>query len=316
MRKARIIGTIFVIGIFSGIFSSDLRCAEASQGIQGYEKRMAESWELLRANKFKKAIAAFEKIDESIGGDDRARLGLATAHYHLRRYAKSLKLARSILEITQNQSVEAGALHLLGLSLYMMHPDNREKLQEANRALRREIEILGETDPAIGPKYSLAKIVDALGDKPEAIEILRDLLKENHDQNHPTLDKARVLICQLRQSVNREKGHSPRLEGDRGTTTVLEIQADSEVEPPQKLFAPPPGFTSELRKKRRLGTVLARVIIDEEGCLTHVEILDSFAPEAEMVTNETLPGWVYKPATLNGRPVAVYLNVILSWSRK
>lgn len=303
MKKPRWMSAFCVAVVLSGSFVPDVRCAETSQE---HKEAIAEAWELLDEGKLKKAAKVFEKLDEATGGDEKALLGLATAHYRLERYKKSLALARSLLESTQDRSVEIGALHLLGNSLYMTERKDKASLEEAETAFRREIELLGRPSSALRPMYSLATVLQALRREHEAIEALRKVLEVASEPDHPAVDSARILICQLRRSLGYDEYQPPGLPAEGTGSTVLHVGGD--VNLPVKLWAEQPAPKNQ-------GYVLVQIIIDKEGCVTGAKVIRSSNVEAEEEAVQIFRGWVFRPATLNGEPVDVYYKLSIS-SRK
>lgn len=271
------------------------------------EEPMAEAWRLLNEGKLKEAVWAFEKIDEAAGDAEEARLGLATAHYKLGNYKKSISLTRSLLENPQSQSLEVRALHIFAISLYSSDPKNKQKLKEAEKALRREIEMIGGITAAVGPAYSLATVLQALEEEREAIAILQEALDAAVEPDDASLDPLRVLGCKLRRSVNYESPPPPPLPQVEPESTVIHI--GGKVKAPQKIWGPQPEYPKKLQVTRSQGIVIAQVIIDKEGCVKNVKILKSFAKEAGENTVRAFRHWVFRPALLDGRPVDVYYNL-------
>jgi TonB family protein len=62
------------------------------------------------------------------------------------------------------------------------------------------------------------------------------------------------------------------------------------------------------------GNVIVRVIISEQGKVLRAQILrgPGSGREVESAAVEALKGWLFEPATLQGKPVAVYMNLVLN----
>ncbi len=75
--------------------------------------------------------------------------------------------------------------------------------------------------------------------------------------------------------------------------------------PPQRLGSSDPQYPEEARRSGQEGLVILKIVIDEEGRVTAVEVLrgdDPFAPAAVRAVRT----WRYRPATLGGTPISIY----------
>lgn len=85
-----------------------------------------------------------------------------------------------------------------------------------------------------------------------------------------------------------------------------ELIMDSKVEP----------FFPELARVARLsGRVMLRAVIDEEGSVVEIEVIGPSQPDFgfEAAAIDAVQQWRYSPATLRGRPVAVYMVVVVEF---
>lgn len=92
------------------------------------------------------------------------------------------------------------------------------------------------------------------------------------------------------------------------------LQVGSGVTAPEKLHAPQPRYSEDARKGRVQGVVILQAIIDAMGNVAEVEVLKGLPLGLTDSAIETVKGWRYKPATLDGKPVAVYLNLLINFS--
>lgn len=91
------------------------------------------------------------------------------------------------------------------------------------------------------------------------------------------------------------------------------IMVGGDVKAPEKLSAPPPAYTEIARKARIQGVVIVQAIIDKEGQVTNVKILKGLPMGLDKAAVEAIKKWTFKPATLNGKPVAVYYNLTVNF---
>jgi periplasmic protein TonB len=92
------------------------------------------------------------------------------------------------------------------------------------------------------------------------------------------------------------------------------IQVGGDVKPPEKILAPQPQYSEVARKARVQGVVIVQAIIDKEGNVTNVKILKGLPFGLDQSAADAIKKWKFKPATLNGKPVAVYYNLTVNFT--
>ena len=92
------------------------------------------------------------------------------------------------------------------------------------------------------------------------------------------------------------------------------LQVGGGVSAPEKIFAPQPKYTEEARQGRVQGVVILQAIIDAMGNVSQVEVMKGLPLGLEDSAIESVRQWRFKPATLEGKPVAVYLNLLINFS--
>ena len=70
--------------------------------------------------------------------------------------------------------------------------------------------------------------------------------------------------------------------------------------------APAPRYTEIARRARIQGIVQLEAIIDEQGTVTEIEVRSGLPMGLTEAAVDAARQWRYRPARLNGRPVAVY----------
>jgi TonB family protein len=86
------------------------------------------------------------------------------------------------------------------------------------------------------------------------------------------------------------------------------------VRPPRALNAPNPEYTDAAKKAKIEGTVLLRLIINAQGLPEHVRVEKSLDPGLDQSAVEAIERWTFAPATKDGKPVPVLINVKLNFS--
>ncbi len=92
------------------------------------------------------------------------------------------------------------------------------------------------------------------------------------------------------------------------------LRIASEIKPPELIWHVEPDWHALLPDHWGKGSWLFQAIIDESGSVREVIVLGEpvFSPRRPEITPQlrsTLSQWRYRPATLNGKPTAVYLAI-------
>jgi TonB family protein len=92
------------------------------------------------------------------------------------------------------------------------------------------------------------------------------------------------------------------------------LQIGGNVQAPVRIYAPDPHYPEEARHARVQGVVILQTIIDKVGNVTDVRVLKGLPSGLTEAAVEAVSAWRFKPATLEGEPVAVYYLVTVSFS--
>jgi TonB family protein len=104
---------------------------------------------------------------------------------------------------------------------------------------------------------------------------------------------------------------SPAPPVDVKTWTVHEYVEGGTITKPVAREKLPPTYPPEMRKEGLSGQVVAELVIDVDGMVRGVEIVESPAAEFSAAATEALEQWTFEPATKNGKPVAVKFTVTM-----
>jgi len=102
--------------------------------------------------------------------------------------------------------------------------------------------------------------------------------------------------------------------GVAGMEDEAPIRIGGEVVPPELINKVQPVYPEIARKARVQGVVIVEAIIDKQGNVTDSRILRGLPMGISEAAVAAIGRWKYKPATLNGRPVAVYLTVTVTFT--
>ena len=79
--------------------------------------------------------------------------------------------------------------------------------------------------------------------------------------------------------------------------------------PPKATFFPVAEYSDKARKKRVQGTVLLEITVGTDGLVTDAKILRPLEPSLDKQSIENVRRWRFTPATVEGKPIAVVLDV-------
>jgi len=92
------------------------------------------------------------------------------------------------------------------------------------------------------------------------------------------------------------------------------MQISGDVLAPKRIFSPDPHYPEEARHARVQGVVILQTIIDKAGGVTDIKVLKGLPSGLTEAAVEAVSKWRFEPATLEGKPVAVYYLVTVSFS--
>jgi protein TonB len=92
------------------------------------------------------------------------------------------------------------------------------------------------------------------------------------------------------------------------------LRVGGEVKAPQLTNKVEPSYPEAARKARMEGVVILEAIITASGNVEDVRVLKSVNPLLDSAAQRAVQQWKYRPATLNGRAVRVYLTVTVTFN--
>jgi TonB family protein len=78
---------------------------------------------------------------------------------------------------------------------------------------------------------------------------------------------------------------------------------------PQPIYSPEPTFSEEARKAKQQGIVTLLIIVASDGRPYDIHVRRSLGMGLDEKAIEAVSRWRFKPATLNGQPVATQIEV-------
>jgi periplasmic protein TonB len=78
---------------------------------------------------------------------------------------------------------------------------------------------------------------------------------------------------------------------------------------PQVIYNPEPSFSDEARKAKQQGVVMLLLVVGKDGRPYDIHVTQSLGMGLDEKAIEAVGRWRFKPATLNGQPVATRIAV-------
>ena len=83
---------------------------------------------------------------------------------------------------------------------------------------------------------------------------------------------------------------------------------------PKAVYMPNPAYTDRAREQKLTGIVVLAVIVTPEGNAGDVKVVQALDPDFDKSAVDTVRQWKFHPATKEGQPVAVQINVEISFN--
>jgi TonB family protein len=125
-----------------------------------------------------------------------------------------------------------------------------------------------------------------------------------------------ALAVQEKQPTRSEQeGNSPSANRIPQQQKETVYQAGEKgITPPKATYTVPPDYSEKARKARVQGVVELRVVVTSQGEIGDVMIVKKLNPDLDEKAVEAIHKWKFKPATKDGQPVAVQINVDMQFA--
>ena len=123
----------------------------------------------------------------------------------------------------------------------------------------------------------------------------------------PTSDKPFAAIEELSFDVQL------KLPSATGIVVFQTSGTGGGVTPPTTISAPDPEYSEQARQKRYEGTVRLWCIVDVDGLLKDIRVQRSLGEGLDQKAIEAVKKWKFRPATFEGDPVPVMINIDLNF---
>ena len=180
-----------------------------------------------------------------------------------------------------------------------------EKLDVSNDKLSLEGPQVAPTD-----KKKKGKPVFVPIGKPVKVEIHLDQPLVSADQAQAVMDRVFFLGAEALKHTQPEYRRSGGIIPDE---PAYPLGKDG-VKAPQATYTPEPEFSEKARHAKYQGTVILNVVVDKEGNVSRIKLVRPLGMGLDENAMEGLKTWRFKPATRNGQPVAVEMNIEVAFN--
>jgi feruloyl esterase len=155
------------------------------------------------------------------------------------------------------------------------------------------------------------------GTAPDKLIATKNLTREQPDGAQTESSNAKPAkmtrpLCPYPQSAKYkgtgDTNDAANFECVKGKPEIVSLE-DPSVSPPRPVHTPEPPYSKAARKKGVEGYVTLHATIGEDGMAYDITLVKSLEPSLDESAIETVKKWKFKPATRNGRPVTVEMNM-------
>jgi TonB family protein len=136
--------------------------------------------------------------------------------------------------------------------------------------------------------------------------------------NHPlkSLEDADALMARIFfPSADAASRAWPEWRRADGNTPGDEIyHVGNGTSPPRPIYTPEPEFSEEARHARFQGVVVMTVVVNKAGNIVRIKLQIALGKGLDENAMEGVKSWRFDPATRNGQPVAVEMNIEVAFN--
>jgi TonB family protein len=137
------------------------------------------------------------------------------------------------------------------------------------------------------------------------------------DQPLVSADQAQVVMDRVfflgEEALHHTQPEYRRSDNAGSVGPVYSISKEG-VKYPQSVYTPEPEFSEKARRAKYQGTVILNIVVDKEGNVSRIKLVRPLGMGLDENAMEGLKTWRFKPATRNGQPVAVEMNIEVAFN--
>lgn len=129
----------------------------------------------------------------------------------------------------------------------------------------------------------------------------------------PVKERPEILVAFARKDCIGELDERPVAPVAPEVEEPAVYRVGADVQTPVLVTRVEPDYPEHIRRAGLEGVVVLEAVIAESGCVGAVEVVKGVAPPLDFQSARAVSQWHYRPATLEGRPVRVYLTVTVTF---
>lgn len=104
--------------------------------------------------------------------------------------------------------------------------------------------------------------------------------------------------------------------GSASDFSVFMSKTAGDFQLPKPTRARKPIYSAQALAERVTGVVMLKSVLTATGCVRSLRVVRSLHPHLDWAAIQAATGWRFKPATLNGQPVAIVVNMEVTFTMK
>lgn len=322
---------------FLWVLAPEAVAAEQAEGTSRCKMSLAQGFLDVRRAQYESALELFKEA--LLGGGDclvEAHLGLATTYNAMNDHKRALEAAKTALLYAEDKEVLAEIHYQIGLAYDHRGKKMDKKKAQAVESFERVLELVeGEHPGAIRsllrihkevkdtarvaaleakyPGYRVAtraeqrRTVRTTRRAPKAAEEVQ-AVAGSPAPNFTKTGETPFYDCSNLRPLEPEEAEE-LFEGLMGGAR----QVGGEIQKPEKVEAKQPQYTESARKARVQGVVITQAVIDTEGTVPIIKILEGLPEGLNEEAIKAICSWRFSPARLADEPVAVYYQLTVNF---
>jgi len=137
------------------------------------------------------------------------------------------------------------------------------------------------------------------------------------DQPLNSFDEAQTILNRVffleGDAVQHAAPEFRRSDDDTPDDEIYNVKKDN-VLPPRATYTPEPEFSEQARRAKFQGVVILKIVINKAGNVVRVRLERALGMGLDQNAMEGVERWRFSPATRNGQPVAVQMNIEVSFN--
>ncbi len=91
-------------------------------------------------------------------------------------------------------------------------------------------------------------------------------------------------------------------------------QNGSRTTPPHAIYSPGPDYPEKARKAKVQGVVTLKLTVSPDGSTKDIQVVKHLRSDLDANAVDAVRTWKFEPATKDGKPVAVSINIDVAFS--